>query len=159
MTYGLGVQTIYVLLIVGASLLLLETILPGMIAGAIGGVCLFAAVVMAYVDFGPRTGTNVLLGVMAGLVLGSLAWIKFFPGSRMAKAFISHRSIGDTGAEQPSLLNQTGAALTTLRPSGTALINGHRVDVVSEGGMIERGTAVKVVAVEGLRTVVRAVST
>lgn len=150
-------QTIIVLLAAGAVLLLLETFLPGLIAGVIGCLCLFLAVVFAYADFGPRTGTGVLLGVMAGLVLGSLAWIKFFPDSRMAKAFISKRTIGDTGAEQPSLLNQTGSALTTLRPSGTALINGHRVDVVSEGEMIERGTAIKVVAVEGMRTVVRAV--
>jgi len=30
------------------------------------------------------------------------------------------------------------------------------VDVVTEGGMIERGTAVRVIAVEGLRVVVRA---
>jgi membrane-bound serine protease (ClpP class) len=44
-----------------------------------------------------------------------------------------------------------------LRPSGTANINGQRVDVVTEGGLIERGTAVKVVAVEGSRIVVRAV--
>jgi membrane-bound ClpP family serine protease len=44
-----------------------------------------------------------------------------------------------------------------LRPSGTASINGRRVDVVTEGGLIERGTAVKVVAVEGARIVVREV--
>ena len=37
-----------------------------------------------------------------------------------------------------------------------ALIDGHRVDVVTEGPMIESGTPIKVVATEGLRTVVRA---
>jgi membrane-bound ClpP family serine protease len=37
-----------------------------------------------------------------------------------------------------------------------ALIDGHRVDVVTEGGMIEKGAAIKVVATEGMRTVVRA---
>ena len=59
--------------------------------------------------------------------------------------------------EKPELLNGTGVALTQLRPSGTASINGQRVDVVTEGGLIERGTAVKVVAVEGARVVVREV--
>jgi membrane-bound serine protease (ClpP class) len=50
-----------------------------------------------------------------------------------------------------------GIAQTNLRPSGTAMINGQRVDVVTEGPMIEQGAAIKVVAVEGMRVVVRAV--
>jgi len=41
-----------------------------------------------------------------------------------------------------------------LRPAGMALINGRRVDVVTEGAMIERDTPVRVVAVEGMRVVV-----
>ena len=40
---------------------------------------------------------------------------------------------------------------------GTALINGKRVDVITEGSHIERGTPVKVVALEGMRVVVRAI--
>jgi membrane-bound serine protease (ClpP class) len=60
-------------------------------------------------------------------------------------------------AEKPELLQQTGTAFTQLRPAGTALINGRRVDVVTEGQLIERGTPVRVVAVEGMRVVVRAV--
>jgi len=36
------------------------------------------------------------------------------------------------GAAKPELLHQTGTALTALRPSGTALIDGKRVDVVTE---------------------------
>ena len=51
----------------------------------------------------------------------------------------------------PELLDQTGAALTNLRPSGIALINGRRVDVVTEGSLIERGTPVKVIAIDGHR--------
>ena len=82
--------------------------------------------------------------------------MKYFPESRFARLFISRRTVGDIGTERPELLNQSGAALTTLRPSGTAVINGQRVDVVTEGSLIEAGTPVKVVAVEGLRVVVRA---
>ena len=46
-------------------------------------------------------------------------------------------------------------ALSHLRSSGSAVINGQRVDVVTEGAMIEKGSDIKVVAVEGLRVVVR----
>ena len=59
------------------------------------------------------------------------------------------------GTNRPELLNQTGTAFTPLRPSGTAIINGKRVDVVTEGPMIERGKAIKVVANEGMRVIVR----
>lgn len=51
----------------------------------------------------------------------------------------------------------SGTALTTLRPAGTALIDDQRVDVVSRGEYIEKGTAVAVVAVDGNRVVVRQV--
>ena len=45
--------------------------------------------------------------------------------------------------------------ITPLRPAGKALIEGKRVDVISEGGFIERGAQVQVIQVEGLRVVVR----
>jgi membrane-bound serine protease (ClpP class) len=76
----------------------------------------------------------------------------------MGRLFTSRSTVGEIKTERPELLNQTGSALTPLRPSGTALINGRRVDVVTEGGMIERNTPVKVVAVEGMRVIVRALS-
>ena len=63
--------------------------------------------------------------------------------------------VGEIRAEKPDLLHQTGIAFTQLRPSGTALIGDRRVDVVSEGGLIEKGTPIKVVAIEGTRIVVR----
>ena len=148
--------TIIVLLLVGAALLLLETVLPGMIAGLLGLGCLIAAIVLGYVEYGARTGNFVLAIVLVGSILGTAGWVRFFPDSSLARVFISRRIVGNVDAEKPELLHQSGTALTALRPSGMALINGKRVDVVTEGAMIERGTAVKVVAIEGLRVVVRA---
>jgi membrane-bound serine protease (ClpP class) len=145
------------LVLVGAALLLLETILPGMVAGILGICCLIAGVVLAYSNYGMRTGNWVLVGVALGLVLGTAIWLRFFPDSRMAKVFISQKIVGDLKVDKPELLDQVGVALTNLRPSGTVLINGQRVDVVTEGPMIEQGATVKVVAVEGMRVVVRAV--
>ena len=146
---------IITLLVLGTVLLFLETLLPGMVAGIIGFICLMAAVVIGYSDYGYQTGTLILAGVLVGLLIGVWAWLKFFPESRVAKRFISKGAVGDLGVEKPELLNGTGTALTQLRPSGVATINGQRLDVVTEGGLIERGTAVKVVAIEGSRIVVR----
>jgi membrane-bound serine protease (ClpP class) len=150
------VATIITLLLVGAALLLLETVLPGMIAGLVGMGCLIAGVVLAYMDFGLRTGNLVLVIVLVGFVVGTLCWMRYLPDSPMARLFISRGTIGNVGAEQPELVGRTGTALTTLRPSGAALIEGQRVDVVSEGEMIQKGSQIKVVATEGLRVVVRA---
>ena len=146
---------IITLLALGAILLFLEILLPGMIAGIIGFVCLMAAVILGYRDFGYQTGSLILGGVLVGLVIGVFFWLKFFPGSRIARRFISQSSTGELGVARPELLNGTGVALSQLRPSGIATINGQRVDVVTEGGLIERGAAIKVVAVEGARVVVR----
>ena len=148
---------IITLLIVGAVLMFLETLLPGLIAGIIGFICLVAAVVLGYTDYGYQTGTLILAGVIVGLIVGTWCWLKFFPESRIAKKFISRGAVGELGVDKPELLNGTGEALTHLRPSGTANINGQRVDVVAESGLIERGMKIKVVAVEGARVVVRVV--
>ena len=83
--------------------------------------------------------------------------MKFFPESRIAKRFISQGADGELGVAKPELLHCTGVAITPLRPSGAAAFNGERVDVITEGGFIDRGMAVKVMAVEGARVVVREV--
>ncbi|HEX7859255.1 MAG TPA: NfeD family protein [Verrucomicrobiae bacterium] len=148
---------IALLIVLGLVLLFLETILPGLIAGALGLVSLGAAVAYAYMELGAQTGNTVLLIVLALLVVSTILWVKFFPDSAVAKVFVSQRQIGDIGAEKPELLGRTGTALTALRPAGTCDFNGKRIDVVADGVFVEKGASVKVVGVEGLRVVVRPV--
>ena len=156
--YHGAMGTVLALILIGAALMLLETLLPGMVAGIIGLGCLIAGLVMAYLHFDLRTANLITLCVVVGLILGTLAWMKFFPDSSIARVFISHGRVGNVGAEKPELLHQTGTAATVLRPSGTAIINGRRVDVVTEGQLVERGSRVRVVAIEGMRVVVRAIT-
>lgn len=146
---------VVILLLAGLLLLALEIILPGLVAGIAGLVCLGAGVMLAYRDFGAVGGhaTFALTGTV--LVVGFFAWLRFFPGSALGRRFVSQGAVGDIGTERPELVDQSGTALTNLRPSGTALIGGRRVDVVTEGPMVERGSPVQVVAVEGIRVVVR----
>jgi membrane-bound serine protease (ClpP class) len=148
-------ELVIALVVVGGLLMLAETILPGMIAGALGFLCILGAIIAGYAEYGTPTGHYILLGLLAFLVVGSLLWLKIFPETRFARLFISNKTVGNLGVEQPALLHQTGTTVSLLRPSGMAMIGGKRVDVVTEGAMIEKGTAVKVVALEGLRVVVR----
>jgi len=54
-----------------------------------------------------------------------------------------------------SLLGQQGTAATPLMPAGKANIAGRTVDVISDGAMVERGSAIVVVEVQGNRIVVK----
>ena len=148
---------IALLIVVGLVLMFLETILPGLIAGALDLLSLGAAVVYGYMEFGSRTGNTTLFIVLMLLAAGTILWVKFFPNSSFAKVFVSDRQIGNIGADKPELLGEVGDAITSLRPAGTCVFNGKRIDVVADGVYIEKGTRVKVVGIEGLRVVVRAV--
>lgn len=46
-------------------------------------------------------------------------------------------------------LGRQGRASSVLRPAGIAEINGKRVDVVSDGELIEPGTRIEVIQVDG----------
>ena len=148
--------TIATLLIAGAVLLFLEIFLPGMISGIVGFCCIVAGVALSYSRFGTQQGTINLLCVAFVLIVSTIAWFKYFPASRMGQAFVAKGTSGELGLETESLLHQSGIAHTKLRPCGIAIINGKRIDVVTEGPFIESGTPVKVVATEGMRVVVRA---
>jgi membrane-bound serine protease (ClpP class) len=148
-------ELVITLLFVGALLLLAESILPGMIAGIIGVCCLVAGVIAGYIQFGAQKGNLIALGVLFGLVVGFSLWFKYFPDSRLARVFVSRRTSGEVKEQNSVLLNQTGTAFTALRPAGTAIIGGKRVDVVTEGQLIEKGAPIQVVAADGMRVVVR----
>ena len=53
-----------------------------------------------------------------------------------------------------NLIGAEGKSFTVLRPSGTAIINNKRYDVVTAGEYIKRGTIIVVTAVEGSKIVV-----
>jgi len=61
--------------------------------------------------------------------------------------------------ELDSFLGKTGIAISSLRPSGTAEINDLRVDVVTRGEFIEKGTSIEVMAVTGNQVIVFASQT
>ena len=54
-------------------------------------------------------------------------------------------------------LGHRGSALSPLRPSGIADLDGERVDVVSDGAFLDAGTPIEVIRVDGNRIVVRSI--
>ena len=57
-----------------------------------------------------------------------------------------------------SLIEQTGVAVTPLRPSGKILVNGKVYEGISiDANLIEKGSSVKIVDVEGIKIMVEKV--
>jgi membrane-bound serine protease (ClpP class) len=52
------------------------------------------------------------------------------------------------------MVGKSGVAITSLRPAGTALIEGQRVDVVTQGTFIDKDSEVTIIRIDGNRVVV-----
>lgn len=149
-----GLMPVIGWLSLGWILLAIEVLVPGGILGTIGGLILIWACWLAF-DLGPLWG----MGAVATSVAAAIAVLYLFNRSRTMKGLILSDARPATwrsaSPELAQLLGRRGRALTDLRPAGTAEIEGARVDVVADGGdLIERGTDIEVVFVEGVRVVV-----
>lgn len=154
------IQIIILLTVVGFLMLTAEVFVPGLVLGILGFLCLAGAVVFAYVEFGPLAGTLVLAGVSGATMVGFITWMIAFPYTRVGRRLMLNSTLnlgeGEKSVPAQALLGKQGVALTFLRPAGTARIEGKKIDVVTEGGLVEKGRAIVVVAQEGMKVVVRA---
>jgi membrane-bound serine protease (ClpP class) len=107
--------------------------------------------------------TAVAALIAAPFAVMGLLWL--WPHTPLAKMITLH-SHSDQGrgealaagtpAPAPAVgVGARGTAMTDLRPIGTCLFGSQRVECLAEGGMIDTGTNVVVVAVDGIVTKVR----
>ncbi len=152
--------TIVTLLIAGIVLLLIEIIVPGGIVGSFGALCIISGIVLGFVE-SFQLG---LILLFAAIIFGSIAlwaWVRFFPDSKMGKEVFLDKSGKDWqgySENNAEFLGQSGVSHTPLRPSGMAVINDKRVNVVTQGELIEQDRTITVIKVEGNRIVVSAVT-
>lgn len=148
---------IIALSLAGIILICLELFLPGIVAGIIGILCLLTAVIITYVKHGVAAGNFAAIALFVTTAVALLVWIKIVPKTIVGKAITTDRDLADSkSADSLEMLKgKSGRAVTPLRPAGTAVIEGKRVDVVAETGLIENDSLVNVVLVEGNRVVVR----
>ena len=148
--------TIISLLVLGVILLLIEIIVPGGIIGVIGILLIFSGVVLATMK-SAWLGLILLSGVIFWGFFAFLAWVKFFPKTSVGREMFLDKDAKDWQGYENSnkkLIGLKGISHTDLRPSGLAIICGKRVDVITEGELIDKGEAVNVIRVEGNRIVV-----
>ncbi|WP_243290716.1 nodulation protein NfeD [Bacillus sp. FJAT-47783] len=156
---GLAGMESFILFIGGILLIIVEFFIPGGIAGLLGAVAIIISLFFASGDIS-QMAISLVIAVVAAVSIFILMTKVF--GKRMKffrKIVLSDQTTTEKGyvsnASRTELLGQVGMALTTLRPAGTALFGDERLDVVTEGGYIEKGKKVKVIKTEGSRIVVR----
>ena len=149
-----GIITLY---IIGLCAITLELFIPGAIVGICGAGCVIASVIFAYLYVSNLLG-HILLGIgICFIPVFFITWYKLLIRTFAVKD--TEEGFSSARGELEGLLSAEGVAITTLRPSGTANINGNKVDVVSEGEMISKNTKIKVTDVKGNRIVVKPVKT
>ncbi|MCZ6702778.1 MAG: nodulation protein NfeD [Ignavibacteria bacterium] len=155
--------------IIGVTLIILEIfVIPGFgIAGISGIVLVFISLFLSLVGGDPfldfEMVSNAIIQLSVSLVAAVILIFilaKFLPKTTIFNKFVlAVEEKKDAGFVSHStsneLVGKEGLAITTLRPAGTAKIDGNRVDVVSESEYIEKGQKIKVIAVEGIRVVVK----
>ncbi|MBI9070746.1 MAG: nodulation protein NfeD [Melioribacteraceae bacterium] len=158
-----------VLFLIGVSLLIAEIfIIPGFgIAGIAGVVLIIGSLFMGllpdfdFLNMGLiQTALVQLAGSFILTVILVVVLLKFLPKSKMFNRLILDQDITSHSGytAEPDVVDLTGKsgiALTDLRPSGTAVIDSKRIDVVTEGDYIVKTTKVIVTRMDGSKIVVR----
>lgn len=146
------------LLAAGLLLIIAEVFIPGGIAGVIGALALLAAMGIGLAEFPAPWGFLSAIAVVVFGGIGLLLWVQLFPRSRFGKRIALHSDGASFKSATPSseLAGASGEAATALRPSGVALINGRRYDVLAEDGdWIAAGAAIRVSAIRDGHLLVR----
>ena len=144
-------------LLIGMALIIVEVFLPGFGLPGISGIALVGVgTLIAGAHFGSLTAVGILLVIIAILAV-LVSWVlrsaaKGSVGN--SELFLKERDelqLSDLRA----FLGKEGVTLSVLRPAGIGDFDGVRLNVVTEGGFIEKGQPIEIVDVSGSRIVVR----
>lgn len=159
---GLAGYESLILLVVGIILLIIEVFAPGGILGFIGIGAIVGSLFMSTDDPG-----HMSMSIAIALVLTIIVSVILFKTIGLEKGILRHVILKDatttesgyvSNVNRLDLIGMEGVTVTPLRPSGTAVFNDDRLDVVSEGAFVSQGAQVKIIKTEGSRVVVREVT-
>ncbi len=156
---GLAGFEVIVMFGVGIALIISELFFTSGILGIIGGISVLISLILAGYDF-----TQMALSIMIALIVAIVAAVYFYKNLEkkdglFSKLILQDQATKDKGyhssLSKESYLGKKGITLTPLRPSGSAEIEGERVDVITQGELIEPNVTIRVIEVEGVRVVVK----
>jgi membrane-bound serine protease (ClpP class) len=109
------------------------------------------------VSWEPETFTTPLLNVaiaFGGSLLLAIIAGKYLPKTRAFSNLTLHETIENSTDRNEDLLGLEGITLSELRPSGSALFQDQKRDVITQGDFIAKGTPVRIIAQQGIACVV-----
>ena len=153
----MDLSIIIALFVSGILLLFAELLLPGGVIGLLGCVALLTGVAGVFYTYSLGTACLVTCAVVLFMLILFYAWFKYFPRTETGKRLLAATDANDWRSFDPEyrqLLNKSGLSHTVLRPSGLAIIDGKKYDVVTQGELLPPQTPIIVVNIEGNRIVV-----
>jgi membrane-bound ClpP family serine protease len=113
---------------------------------------------------GSTSGVIALLGVLLGVPLLTALLFRVWPNTPLGRHLLLAKPRSDATLaamplhqEMEKLRGRIGKTLAPLRPAGVADFDGRRVDVITEGMMVDSGAWVRCIDVQAGKVVVRPV--
>ncbi len=151
---------IWLLFLAGMVLIIAEFLLPGGVLGGIGAIMLIVSTV-AGVRAYPEAAMLIIVGELLGAFLCVLAGLFLLTKTKAGKAIALEKvQLAEEGyvnmPSETSLVGSHGTVFTALRPAGTIMVDGRRIDAVSDGVFLDEGARVRIIEVNGNRVLVEA---
>ncbi|MDP8243723.1 MAG: NfeD family protein [Candidatus Hinthialibacter antarcticus] len=155
--------TVVILMLTGVLLMFAELFVPGGILGLLGMTLMGIAVYLCFREYGSQVGLGVMLLSVVLTITAVVSAFTVIPKTAIGRAFIlSDSTSKERGYHSDSyidagLVGKEGVAESELRPAGIALVDGNRIDVVTDSEFVEHGSRIQVLRVDGNRVVVKQV--
>jgi membrane-bound ClpP family serine protease len=141
----------FIFLALGLLLILLEFYMPGVVMGAIGSILVVTSIILF--AYQTQTAWQVVLFVL-GSIVAVVILIKFalWRIPRSKSSFNIYSGNDQEGYQASSFDNSTigkkGVVLTDLKPGGHILLEGRKLQALSQSGYLVKGTEVIVIGGE-----------
>jgi membrane-bound serine protease (ClpP class) len=153
----------YVLIVIGLLLLAAELFIPsGGVLFVLAICALVGGIWMVFQQDAQKGWITLVVVLLLVPILGGVLF-HYWPRTPMGRRFMLRGPEEDaTVATMPvnleleQLRGKVGRAIAPLRPAGVADFDGKRIDVLTEGMMVEPGTWLRVIDVRAGKVIVRA---
>ena len=159
---ALKIALIIALMVAGIVLLPLELVVVSFGLLTILSVVMFAIAIWLGFTISMALGVGLIVAAAVGTPAFFFIFVRVLRNTRWGKGVFLMRALEKPGAATPekelqqTLIGRYAVAETQLRPSGAIRIEGKRLIARAEGGIIQAGQRVKVIAADGMDVVVRA---
>jgi len=141
-----------ILIIIGIVLLIAEIFIPSFgVTGIIGVISILVGVVLTSETF--VGGLLLFTGILVVAII--LMLIAYRILAAVKSPFILTESLNVEKDDLNFFVGKQGIAITPLRPSGTAELDGVRIDVITRGDFIDKGSTILVETVIGKKIIVK----